>query len=141
MKKVTIALMINRSSIPASLIRAVVRQSGGLESFAAMAPDIANHGIDGGFSGWIYYTETVKFWKNNRKLLLEMAAEQASDMGVGMLEMIQGFGVFRNDPISVDDLARALYQGKGDDAQVIGNVMAWYAAEEVARLYNDLREE
>lgn len=141
MKKPTIKDMIDRSNIPEKLIRAVIRQSGGFESFAEMAPDISNHGIDGGFHGWVWYTETVKFWKANRKLILEMAEEQAQEFGMGMLEMIQGFGVFRHDPISVDDLARALYQGKGDDAQVVGNVMAWYPAEEVARLYNDLLED
>lgn len=142
-KKITVSQMIERSNIPAKLIRAVIRQSGGFETFAEHAPDIVNHGIDGGFSGWIYYTETIKFWKANRAAILAMAEEQARDImeNGGMLEMIQGFGVFRRDPISQDALAKALYTGKGEDAETVQNVMAWYAAEEVARLYVDLLEE
>ena len=141
MKNITIQKMIDNSNIPARLIRAVIRQSGGFESFKEMAPDITNHGVDGGFHGWVYYVDTIKFWKNNRKEIMATAEEQAKDFGQGTLEMIQGFGVFRNDPISQDDLAKVLYTGKGDDATIVQNVMAWYAAEEVARLYNDLLEQ
>lgn len=138
--KPTIKKMIDSSGIPPELIKAVVKQSGGLESFAYMAPDIANHGIDGGFSGWVYYSDTIEFWEKNRDLILEMAEEHASAFGTSMLEMIQEFGVFRNDPISLDDLAKAIYQGKSEDTVRVQNVMAWYAAEEVARLYTDLLE-
>jgi len=141
MKNITIQKMIDNSDIPARLIRAVIRQSGGFDSFKQMAPDITTHGVDGGFHGWIYYADTIKFWKNNRKEIMAMAEEMARDCGCGTLELIQGFGVFRNNPISQDDLATALYTGKGDDVVVVQNVMAWYAAEEVARLYNDLLEQ
>ena len=141
MKKVTLKRLIENSNISAKLIRAVVKQSGGWESFAESAPDISNHGIDGGFHGWISYRETTGFFKRNRAAIMEMAEEQAQDFGTGVLEMVQGFGVFRNDPISADSLARAIYQGKGEDAITVQNVMAWYAAEEVARLYNDMRVE
>jgi hypothetical protein len=141
MKTTTMKQLIDNTNIPAVLVRAVVRQSGGWESFAEMAPDIANHGIDGGFSGWISYSDTHAFWKRNRVAIMGMAEEQAKDFGVGVLEMIQNFGVFRNDPITIDSLARALYQGKGDSVTTVQNVMAWYAAEEVARVYRDLLEE
>lgn len=55
--------------------------------------------------------------------------------------MIQEFGVFRNDPISTDSLAKALYQGRGEDATTVQNVMAWFAVEEVARAFNYILEE
>jgi len=128
---------IKHSHINPSLIRAVVRQSGGWESFKEAAPDITRHGIDGGFHGWTWYSDTVKFCRRNKKLILELAENMAQDLGEGMLEMIQGFGVFRNDPISVNDLAKALYQGKGDDVTTVFNVMSWWVCEEVARSYDD----
>jgi hypothetical protein len=140
-KKITMQRFIHYSNIPAALIRAVVRQSGGWDTFKEHAPDITNHGIDGGFSGWIYYSETCSFFRAHHALIMELAEELANDMGVGTFEMIQGFGVFRNDPISADAIAKAIYTGKGDDATTVQNVMAWFAAEEVARAYNDLLEE
>jgi len=128
--------LVKNTNLPAELVRAVVRQSGGWESFQENAPDIAKHGIDGGF-----YVDTCAFWRRNRSEILSMAQDQASDFGTGMLEMIQNFGVFRNDPITVDSLARALYQDKGEDVTAVQNVMAWYAAAEVARAYCYLEEE
>jgi hypothetical protein len=141
MKKITIKQMIENSNIPAKLIRSVIKQSGGFESFIESAQDIANHGIDGGFHGWIYYTDTCAFFKRNKSAILELAEDQAQDFEQGMLEMIQNFGDFRNNPISLNEVARAIYQGKGEMCEQVQNVMAWYAAEEVVRLYNDLTEE
>ncbi len=139
--KITIKKLIDSSNIPASLIRAVVKQSGGWESFQESAPDVANHGASGGFHGWIYYTETLAFTRRTKKAILAYAEEQAKEFGQGMLEMICGFGVFRRDPITVGEVAQAIYQGKGDAATQVLNVLAWYALEEVARAYCDLMEQ
>jgi hypothetical protein len=136
----TIQNMIDHSNINSNLIRNAVKQFGGFSEFKDAAPDVTRNGIDGGFSGWIYYADTLKFYNRNREAIIEMAIDQAEDLGIDSLEMIQGFGVFRNDPISKRDIAKALY-GKNDDATIVQNVMAWYVAEEVARLYCDLNEE
>jgi len=131
---------LKHTNIDPKLARAVIRQMGGWENLKNSAPDIVNHGIDGGFGGFVYYSDTCAFFKRNRKLIMKLAEDQANDFGQGMLEMIQGFGVFRHDPISTDSLARALYQGKGDDVVQVENVMSWFAAEEVARAYEDWRQ-
>ena len=52
MKTITLAKLIESTNIPASLIRATGRQSGGWESFKEHAEDVTNHGASGGFSGW-----------------------------------------------------------------------------------------
>lgn len=141
MENITVNTMIENSDIPGELINAVVEQSGGIELFAEMAPDIARHGVDGGFSGWIYYTETCEFFAQNRKDIMALAEQLAEDLGEGgLLEMVQNFGIFRNNLISIDELALALYAGEGDNVTEVHNVMAWFAAEEVARLYVDLLE-
>lgn len=138
--KITLAKLIASSSIPAELIRAVVRQSGGWESFKESAPDIANHGIDGGFHGFIYTKETNAFAKRNRAAIQAMAAHQADDFGTSITEMIQGFGCYRHGTKPTDaEIGVALYAGKDDGAGVL-NALAWYAAEEVARAFQDISE-
>ena len=138
MTNITMKRFIDRSNLPAPLIRAVVKQSGGWNSFQEMARDVATHGADAGFSGWIYYRETMEFFRKNRKVVLEYAEEMAQDLGEPMLSMIQGFGIFRDAPIDTQDLAKALYAGKGPEVATVYNVMSWFSLEEVARAYDDL---
>ena len=135
---ITMKSFINRSNLPAPLVRAVVKQSGGWENFREMAKDVAEHGADSGFSGWIYYRETMNFFRKNRKTILQYADELASYSGDDVLSLIQGFGIFRTAPIRMDDLAKALYTGKGPEVTRVYNIMAWFALEEVARDYVDL---
>lgn len=141
--KITLKALCESTNIPASLVRAVVRQLGGWKSFTESAEDIANHGIDGGFHGFIYNRDTEAFAKRNRKDIADMASEQASDYGVSAFSMIHAFGCFRNDMIKPTDeeIGSALYAGRNVDggANVL-NALAWYAGEEVARAYADMIE-
>jgi hypothetical protein len=138
----TLKEFVKATHINEKLVRAVVRQSGGWDSFKEDAPDVARHGVDGGFHGWIYYTETLRFTRNNKKAIMEALEEMAFSLGEGgVLKMVTDFGVFRNDPISEDEVARAVYQGKGERATDVLNVLAWFAMEEVSRSYADLLEE
>lgn len=129
--------LIEQSNIPASLIRAVVRQIGGWGSFTESAPDICQGGIDGGFHGFIYTSETKAFAIRNRRFIAEMAKEQADDFGASITEMIQGFGCFRHGAKPSDsDIGSALYAGKDSkDGEPVLNALAWYAGEEVSREY------
>lgn len=140
--KTTLAKFIDSSNIPAQLIRAVVRQMGGWDSFKESAPDIARHGIDGGFHGFIYYRDTVAFAKRNCAHIAALAKAQASDFGNSVVEMIQNFGCFRNggkpDEASI---CTALYGGRAqEDTDTVLNALAWYAGEEVARSFQDMAE-
>lgn len=140
MKNITINEMIKNSNIPAKLIRSTVKQFGGFESFKESAQDVTNHSIAGGFHGFIYYTDTCKFFKKNRKEILEMAQSMADDFGQGMLEMVAGFNCMKSLDVSQDEIARAIYTGKGEVVEQIENCLAWFAGEEVSRLYVDLTE-
>lgn len=134
------AKLIESTNIPESLVRAVVRQSGGWESFTESAHDITHHGIDGGFHGFIYTRETEAFARRNRKAIAAMANQQAQDFGTSITEMVQGFGCFRNGSKPTDEeIGLAMYAGnKTDDGVGVLNALAWYAGEEVARAYCDL---
>ena len=139
MKKVTIKDMIAYSNYSAKLIRSTINQFGGFESFKESAPDVYSHGISGGFHGFIYYMDTVSFFNRNRPAILALAEKTADMMDIGMFEMIAGFNCMRG--FRVDEIAKALYTGKGDCAEQIKNCMAWFAGEEVCRLYVEMTGE
>ena len=136
-KRPTLEGLVKSTNIPESLVRAVVKQMGGWESFKESAPDISRNGIDGGFHGFIYYSDTIAFTKRNRKEILEMAVDQANDFGMGLVEMIKGFNCLKGatEAEIIDGLA-----GSSEETQV-PNALAWYAGEEVARAYNDNLED
>lgn len=134
---ITLKSLCERANIPASLIRAVVRQAGGWKSFCEMAEDITRHGIDGGFSGFIYYSETEPFASRNKEAISELLSSQAQEMGYdSTFTMIRGFGCFKGDTLSDVELMNALCRGRNPkDGPNILNGLAWYAVEEVAREY------
>jgi len=130
--------LIDSTDISPALVRAVVSQIGSWEYFQDTAPDIANHGIDGGYAGFTYYVDTLAFARKHRAKIAKLAEGQAEEYGMGVLEMIQGFGCLGKD-YSLGEIGKCLY-GRGDDTQIL-NGLAWYAGEEVCRVYNDLIEQ
>ncbi len=139
--KQNLTALIASTTIPESLVRAVVRQMGGWESFTQSAPDITNHGIDSGFHGFIYYVDTEAFARRNREAIAKMASAQADDLGSGVIEMIRGFGCFRNGTPTDEEIGLALYAGRDVEGGLnVLNALAWYAGEEVARAYVDMIE-
>ena len=141
MKNLNMKTLIANSSIPATLVRAVVKNMNGWESFKESAQDVVDHGAACGFGNFIYYTDTIVFTAKNRKAIVELAAQQAADFGDSSeIEMILGFNCLRNDDLTISDIARALYGRLTDDDKkpMIYNALAWYALEEVARAYCDL---
>jgi hypothetical protein len=130
----TIASLCDSTSIPSSLVRAVVRQLGGWDSFAAAAADIASHGIDGGFHGFIYHADTEIFAWRNREDIAKMASEQSAEVGTGVIDMIRGFGCFLGSTVTDEEIGSALFAGKNtpDGANVL-NALAWYAGDSRAR--------
>ena len=140
MKHVTVKAMIEKSDIPAPLIRSTIRQFGGFEAFKESAVDVVNHGISGGFHGFTYYTDTVAFFKRNRRHILTILENDAECFGQGLLEMIQGFRCL-GQAYSLDEIARAIYSGKGGEVAQIYNCLSWYAGETVCQLYYGITQE
>jgi hypothetical protein len=122
------------SGIPPKLIRAVVRQLGGKESLE----DIARHGIDGGFHGFIYYTDTVPFFKRNRAEIVQLVKSMADDLGEPVIDMIAGFRCLTDDAETRDSIGRCLYGARlTEDDTEVANALSWFAGEEVARAFTD----
>lgn len=139
MKKITIKNMIENSNMSEKLILATITQLGGFESFKECAEDITRHGISGGFHGFIYYTDTVKFFKKNKKDIMSYLKQVASEFGQGMFEMIQCFNCMKG--FSQEEIAEAIYESDSEYEDQILNCLSWAIGEEVSRLYCDLIEQ
>ena len=125
------------------LTAAVIRQFGGWSDFQECANDVANHGIDGGFSGFIYYTETTAFAKKHKKLIIENITQFADDVGESFTKVIADFNFLKNSGITEDDVLLDLMSPRSCDEYVLQqlyNALAWYAGETVAREYVDYLE-
>lgn len=135
----TIKQFAAHSRINEKLIRAVVKQSGGWEEFADSAQNITNHGASGGFSGFIYYTETGAFYAKNRALIIAMAQETANDFGENLQGMIEKFNGLKDS--TPKEIGQTLWGEKSKHDTQVSNTLAWYALEEVARSYVDFLED
>ena len=129
------AQVLKKNSPYKTLINAVIDGLHGTDSIQ----DVNNHGIDGGYGNFIYYSDTHKFAMRYRKLIVRMLEEMANQLGEDVVQMVSGFGVFRNSPIDADDKKQLYkYLGGGRNEQsTITNVMAWFAAEEVCRMFEN----
>jgi hypothetical protein len=140
----TLAAFVKFSHLPASLVRAVVRQHGSWSSFQEDAQDISSHGADTGWGGWTYTADTTKFTKANRALIVQALSSQAADLGEDLLSLVAGFNCLRSYKPSVSDVGRVLFSARGGDEDTrtnIENALAWSALEDVARAYVDWCEQ
>jgi hypothetical protein len=124
--------VIRDNSERKTLINAVIRRIG-LESVM----DVVNHGIGGGFSGFIYHSDTCAFYRRHRKAINEWVKDTAEDFGQNCVEFVQGFNCL-GDSDWRDEIGACLYGGKlTDDTTQIENALAWFAAEEVCRMFDE----
>lgn len=120
------------------LSEAVITQMHGFNFFAECAEDIVKYGASSGFYGFIYYLDTVDFYKKNRSSILNLLKEQAQE--TGLMSTAIGFAKSLIDGVDYDDIAATLY---GTDDQFdtwTANSLAWHALESVAAAYLDYTE-
>lgn len=84
--------------------------------------DAANHGADGGFNGFIYYTDTVKFYDENERIIVEYLDEFAKGMD------------YDNAFVFVTNLPAIKNVG---DIDQLKNLYSWIILEEVGRWIKD----
>lgn len=121
------------------LAKAVIKQLGGWEEFKLSASDIANNSIDGGFYGFIYYADTVKFAEDNWSEIEKLAQEQADDFGNDSI--YEMFTIFKcMNGLRTGQIVNAIFKKDNEDHEHVMNCLAWYAGEEVCRIYNDIIE-
>ena len=106
--------------------------------------DITNHGIGGGFGGFIYYSETTSFFNENRKEIIELVKDMSFSLGDGMIEMVASFNCFKNMDLTLDEIGDVLFgvdTENVNEKMIIKNGLSWFAGEEVARHLVDQLEE
>ncbi len=134
----TMKRVIEEGYLPNKLVRAVVRQLGGGQDAMKNLQDVYNHGASGGFHGFSYHADTVKFYKRHRKEIVEVAEIMADDLGENLIEMVMRFGCFKgyvHDRNFHREVGQTLY-GVPVDTEV-ANAMSWFTLEEVARAFCD----
>jgi hypothetical protein len=141
-----IAYIGNNSAWSTVTIRNVItalgfHSNGGLEILKGLSgylADCAKHGADGGFPGFIYYCDTLAFFRSNRQDIVKNLELMAEELGEDIIGMVQGFGVFRYEMLPTPaEVGRALW-GTGalkDDLTGLYNVFAWFALEEISRVW------
>lgn len=142
----TIQMMSDNSGLSHKLISAVLEKLGiyeldHTEQDHCTLEDIANHGISGGYAGFTYNSDTIDFWNKNRIEIRKALVNMDDSLGEDLLSMIQGFNCLKDLDLTQDQIARAIYTDEEtEDRTAILNALAWFAAEEVARAYQDLKE-
>ena len=131
---------LKSANINPKLTAAVIRQFSGWETFQEKAHDVANHGISGGYCGFIYYDDTIAFAKKHKKLIIESIQQFADEIGESFTKVIADFNCLKNTGITENDVITALMSPRSCDdyiLQQVYNALAWYAAETVAQGYTD----
>ena len=96
--------------------------------------DIRGYGMINGFSGFIYYADTVKFFDDNKSAIMEIARHEAESRGDSICEMVASFNCLDNN-YTIDEVAEAIYSENSEWSTTIKNAMSWFAAEYIARTY------
>ena len=123
------------------LATAVINQYGGFEALSECYSDVCNHGIDGGFNGWIATNDMVDFYAKHEKTILNFAKEYAKELGYeGLLEMVSEFNRIRGE-YNLSEIAEGLYDPESEYHSTIAEMMAWFVAEEMARAYERMLED
>jgi hypothetical protein len=110
----------------------------GSEDFKDLSADFescANYGANIGVHGFIYYCDTVAFYRKNRTDIVSHMENSASELGTDIISMVQNFSMFRNsEKPTADEIGKALWGRIQNDFEykTLYNLFAWYALEEVA---------
>ena len=120
------------------LIKVVIKQLGYNkkdEELKGYLEDVTNHGANSGFCGFTCYSDTIKFFRNNKKLIIELAENMANDLGEDVTNMVKGFNCLKDDELTNSQIGKVLYGrflNDGDNISIM-NALSWFALEEVAR--------
>lgn len=145
-----------------SLITSVIKQLGYSSKkdseLLSTLRDISNYGIQGGYGGFVYYSDTVNFYDANKKDIIALANESAECIGYSLgdtatakkLRELENEARTDKDMKQVKDFLFRTFDGDAvamilnfggwknvGDLDQLKNLMSWFAAEECARELTD----
>jgi hypothetical protein len=104
--------------------------------------DISKHGIQGGYSGFIYYHDTVEFWNKNRLEIRKVLLQDADEFGTDVCTMIKGFNCLKTLDLDTDEIMECIYTDADTENRTsILNALSWYSAEKIAYAYENMLEQ
>jgi hypothetical protein len=97
--------------------------------------DVTKYGMAGGFSGFIYYDETIAFWKRNRQQITALLEETNNSIGENktICEFVASFNGLQTLE-DKNDIAKAIYGKFNDEYTQIYNALTWFAVEEICNM-------
>lgn len=97
--------------------------------------DVLGHGIDSGFDGFIYHRDTCTFYIHHREHINQWIKDMAEDCGQSAIEFVQSFNCLK-EANWTEEIGLCIYGGKvNEETTQIENALAWFAAEEVCRMF------
>jgi hypothetical protein len=98
--------------------------------------DCSKHGAHNGFTGFSYFTDTVKFFKKNQKDIVTYMEKAAEKKEMDVISMVLDFDYFRysDDPPTLSKVGKALWNNRlrWNDFYELYNLFAWYTLDEVS---------
>ena len=128
-----------RSQLDHRLVSAVLDQLEAEDSVTL--EDISNHGVAGGFTGFIYTYEIIEFFEVNRPLILDQLKEDIKSMSENsILEFVKTFSCLPSE-VTTDDIGVTLWSDDLASDEMVAVCLAQYAAETVAKDYISCTQE
>ena len=112
------------------------------EDNASTLKDIADYGADAGFTGFTYYSDTCKFFDDNKDLIMEQLLKDRLSAGYSSLtEMLSSFRCFKDvDTYNIETFLINSNDKNNDEQITLKNGLAWYALETVAQQLEEQTE-
>jgi hypothetical protein len=114
------------------------------KELSGLLVDCSRYGADAGFPGFVSTSDTTKFFRKNHEDIVSHMEQTAADLGIDIIPMVQGFGVFRDTtPPTTGQVGRALWDSAHywPELKDLYNVFAWYALEEISSTWYRYLEE
>ena len=136
MKSLTMKQVIEQTNINPTLLRAIVKQHYDWTEFKKSAIYICNYGCVSGISGFIYFNETVGFWKRHKAAIIANLEQMAESNCEGVFDMILNFNGIKNAGLEENE-SNAYFISKlmnryNEEFDAFYNLLVWAVVENVA---------
>lgn len=133
------ALMLKESELGFAKLARSVKTKLNVENYEELFTtfdEIRRYGADSGFTGFISYYDTCKFYKSFRYVIQSLIDSDCDNLGTEPIDLVKNFRCIKG-LFSADEIGRALYGRYDEYLTEVYNALAWYALETVAYKFCD----
>ena len=146
----SLKIVLQENSHQKQLIKAVINQLGGTELertsangktqerpfYELQIENTLHGGANCGINGFIYYSDTVYFWRKNRAAITAALEQLAGDLGEDVVSMVSSFNNIKGH-YTTTEIGKAIFGRYNDEFTGIYDTLAKFALEEVATMFED----